>query len=114
MDQIIHPRQHGHPVSMKSGLEDRNNEVVATQTVQDFRFVSMKSGLEDRNNRFHQVGSPGKDRLVSMKSGLEDRNNAGVVAAIVNQRRVSMKSGLEGRNNPTFFTRHTTPMTSSQ
>ena len=36
-------------VSMKSGLEDRNNEYVpAPMTV--LEKVSMKSGLEDRNN----------------------------------------------------------------
>ena len=36
--------------------------------------VSMKSGLEDRNNRGSLSAVP-KDTQVSMKSGLEDRNN---------------------------------------
>ena len=36
--------------------------------------VSMKSGLEDRNNSQSQR-SRAKALLVSMKSGLEDRNN---------------------------------------
>ena len=36
--------------------------------------VSMKSGLEDRNNRGSLSAVP-KDPQVSMKSGLEDRNN---------------------------------------
>ena len=40
-----------------------------------YRFVSMKSGLEDRNNRTLRVGEGHRNRLVSMKSGLEDRNN---------------------------------------
>ena len=37
-------------VSMKSGLEDRNNWVVHEVLVQVYEGVSMKSGLEDRNN----------------------------------------------------------------
>ena len=39
--------------------------------------VSMKSGLEDRNNAEHD-GADGADVLVSMKSGLEDRNNVDI------------------------------------
>ena len=38
-------------VSMKSGLEDRNNEVSVKLLKTTFMNVSMKSGLEDRNNR---------------------------------------------------------------
>ena len=62
--------------------------------------VSMKSGLEGRNNN-HQVGKiSGKDCRVSMKSGLEGRNNAEEAHYPYPQTRgVSMKSGLEGRNN---------------
>ena len=36
--------------------------------------VSMKSGLEDRNNRPNR-GELSEHPTVSMKSGLEDRNN---------------------------------------
>ena len=60
--------------------------------------VSMKSGLEGRNNRKHPVMiyTP---TAVSMKSGLEGRNNNGHHAARAARQLVSMKSGLEGRNN---------------
>ena len=34
---------------MKSGLEDRNNAVIAVMSSESYP-VSMKSGLEDRNN----------------------------------------------------------------
>ena len=36
-------------VSMKSGLEDRNNEAEEAEA-EEAEAVSMKSGLEDRNN----------------------------------------------------------------
>ena len=62
------------------------------------RIVSMKSGLEGRNNP-----SSGRARtlqqLVSMKSGLEGRNNRPRSSTGRHSSRVSMKSGLEGRNN---------------
>ena len=45
------------PVSMKSGLEDRNNKIEDIY-VGLIEAVSMKSGLEDRNN-----GSPRKAAL---------------------------------------------------
>ena len=61
--------------------------------------VSMKSGLEGRNNQLRGGPTPSKDRSVSMKSGLEGRNNAGVFAPAKAAELVSMKSGLEGRNN---------------
>ena len=38
-------------VSMKSGLEDRNNTLNPHPDEQLHVLVSMKSGLEDRNNR---------------------------------------------------------------
>ena len=61
--------------------------------------VSMKSGLEGRNND-RTLGTRRRRYMVSMKSGLEGRNNAvdgvGVSDAVD---AVSMKSGLEGRNN---------------
>ena len=60
-------------VSMKSGLEDRNNHRHEGQQPRG-RTVSMKSGLEDRNN-YRRENSPEPPELVSMKSGLEDRNN---------------------------------------
>ena len=37
-------------VSMKSGLEDRNNRARLRDLCGEFVAVSMKSGLEDRNN----------------------------------------------------------------
>ena len=40
------------------------------------REVSMKSGLEGRNNPHHQAGDGVDGFGVSMKSGLEGRNNA--------------------------------------
>ena len=86
-------------VSMKSGLEDRNNVETSDPNPAFDSVVSMKSGLEDRNNdptggcgcrvcvclnevrpgRPEQCGSwsccPAANKSVSMKSGLEDRNN---------------------------------------
>ena len=40
--------------------------------------VSMKSGLEGRNNMSHRAAARSRV-LVSMKSGLEGRNNKGLV-----------------------------------
>ena len=63
-------------VSMKSGLEGRNNSPPSVQPRGGRQRVSMKSGLEGRNNdTCGPDGSRGK--LVSMKSGLEGRNNLG-------------------------------------
>ena len=67
-------------VSMKSGLEDRNNALRPADALHDL-MVSMKSGLEDRNNDAGSVGAADGSR-VSMKSGLEDRNNQGLVAVL--------------------------------
>ena len=61
------------PVSMKSGLEGRNNAAPAGNTTNP-RQVSMKSGLEGRNNHFYGSFSQFMT-WVSMKSGLEGRNN---------------------------------------
>ena len=60
-------------VSMKSGLEGRNNQKGTNMTTwqQD---VSMKSGLEGRNNDICNVPWDAEYN-VSMKSGLEGRNN---------------------------------------
>ena len=41
-------------VSMKSGLEDRNNLVFVIHTERGY-LVSMKSGLEDRNNLTERI-----------------------------------------------------------
>ena len=38
-------------VSMKSGLEGRNNDAVAETDIPTSELVSMKSGLEGRNNK---------------------------------------------------------------
>ena len=40
-----------------------------------FQLVSMKSGLEDRNNVGAGAECEVAEHVVSMKSGLEDRNN---------------------------------------
>ena len=64
-------------VSMKSGLEGRNNCVWAS-TPKPAYWVSMKSGLEGRNNvenRDHTTVVLTPAYWVSMKSGLEGRNN---------------------------------------
>ena len=60
------------PVSMKSGLEDRNN-VHDLRMGKGYTEVSMKSGLEDRNNNARHINLRWII-FVSMKSGLEDRN----------------------------------------
>ena len=62
------------------------------------RVVSMKSGLEGRNNRARGGEQAGHQR-VSMKSGLEGRNNYPLPRRWALLGKVSMKSGLEGRNN---------------
>ena len=68
-------------VSMKSGLEDRNNPVQLTAETRVAVVVSMKSGLEDRNNH-HCRDVVDRFIHVSMKSGLEDRNNRDKVAKL--------------------------------
>ena len=60
-------------VSMKSGLEGRNNFMARLDYVEEL-LVSMKSGLEGRNNLAWRV-EQNPDHDVSMKSGLEGRNN---------------------------------------
>ena len=62
--------------------------------------VSMKSGLEDRNNSAEPLEEHVDEPFVSMKSGLEDRNNVGCEKTRQKSHSVSMKSGLEDRNNP--------------
>ena len=110
-------------VSMKSGLEGRNNisrernsswprsclnevrprrpEQCCHQRLQHVSAcpVSMKSGLEGRNNRPVRDAHPHGPGEVSMKSGLEGRNNSDEPVYMRPSPAVSMKSGLEGRNN---------------
>ena len=70
---VLVKKQLGITVSMKSGLEDRNN-IMRRAALDSNVYVSMKSGLEDRNNQ--AAARQGlAEALVSMKSGLEDRNN---------------------------------------
>ena len=86
-------------VSMKSGLDGRNNAAVED--------VGAHGGLrlnEVRPRWPEQLA--GADRIcaqearVSMKSGLDGRNNDDCLASIVcSLKCVSMKSGLDGRNN---------------
>ena len=65
--------------------------------------VSIKSGLEGRNNAPSRQNWKISGR-VSMKSGLEGRNNLDESHRVKSCSSVSMKSGLEGRNNGGFFT----------
>ena len=67
------------PVSMKSGLEGRNNGVIRLIEGEEQVKVSMKSGLEGRNNLHPLPDSAATSfRKVSMKSGLEGRNNMNI------------------------------------
>ena len=116
-------RDHCRQVSMKSGLEGRNNEAMGRVCSAGIGEVSMKSGLEGRNNPVLTVVVV-LSVVVSMKSGLEGRNNrismilrplrnhclnevrprrpeqsAGRIDRLNTEYTVSMKSGLEGRNN---------------
>ena len=59
---------------MKSGLGDRNNEMVNIKISIKIG-VSMKSGLGDRNNSAGRMRTQTTVDPVSMKSGLGDRNN---------------------------------------
>ena len=61
-------------VSMKSGRKTGTIRLykLSQRIVSN---VSMKSGLEDRNNDPGTPGRGDRGREVSMKSGLEDRNN---------------------------------------
>ena len=67
---------------MKSGLKDRNNQLVDVAVVQVSQTVSMKSGLKDRNNRGGSRQTKPK-KEVSMKSGLKDRNNGSPRKAVL-------------------------------
>ena len=85
------------PVSMKSGLEGRNNFSTLAQGVAHYRGLN-----EVRPRRPEQCDFPRElyaPRFVSMKSGLEGRNNLRLLHGFYGGEQVSMKSGLEGRNN---------------
>ena len=84
------------PVSMKSGLEGRNNTRLLCGSGSTTK-VSMKSGLEGRN-KTRTMERYEREELVSMKSGLEGRNNSRPTPIGNGRAGVSMKSGLEGRN----------------
>ena len=75
--------------------------------------VSMKSGLEGRNNPFSGRGYVTYSG-VSMKSGLEGRNNCRSRTCRDRAPSVSMKSGLEGRNNVAFRGLGTSSLAGSQ
>ena len=100
-------------VSMKSGLEGRNNNQLHG-TVHRHALVSMKSGLEGRNNRDIGYRCGSSSDKVSMKSGLEGRNNMWDPDKWRDTVNVSMKSGLEGRNNPVLHLNSITATTRSQ
>ena len=92
---------HGTVVSMKSGLEGRNN---ARDMVE---YGDPRASLNEvRPRRPEQyVGSHSAAAVklaVSMKSGLEGRNNTPHRQISEGTREVSMKSGLEGRNNSRY------------
>ena len=58
MRRITPPVPESHPVSMESGLEDRNNVDAFKRRYKELREVSMESGLEDRNNVTHRRSPP--------------------------------------------------------
>ena len=87
-------------VSMKSGLEGRNNAAIPHDLFDVLQHVSMKSGLEGRNNRALVFV------IVFRTSSLNEvRPRRPEQFGMVNEEtwyaNVSMKSGLEGRNNHT-------------
>ena len=85
-------------VSMKSGLEDRNN--TSSTTTSGLCWRSLNEVRPGRPEQYAHSVPDRPQRVVSMKSGLEDRNNpVQVLGAQFNNLAVSMKSGLEDRNN---------------
>ena len=94
------PAADAQEVSMKSGLEDRNNRVHA-ETRNAGRCVSMKSGLEDRNNGTPRMLTPeSRPGLNEVRPGRPEQWQPGRYSHFGSSR-VSMKSGLEDRNNKT-------------
>ena len=87
-------------VSMKSGLEGRNNPIFpqASWRPSPRCLNEVRPRRPEQLGCFHRQQTPAI--LVSMKSGLEGRNNRPVgLAYTATTNNVSMKSGLEGRNN---------------
>ena len=88
-------------VSMKSGLEGRNN--ITWPAIRTSWHSSLNEVRPRRPEQWingdssHEAG-----RVVSMKSGLEGRNNEVANEGASGEVGVSMKSGLEGRNNPYY------------
>ena len=72
-----------HGVSMKSGLEDRNNLAVRTLGCLGLWIVSMKSGLEDRNNpkNPHPDDRP-QPRLNEVRPGRPEQFHSGLVRVV--------------------------------
>ena len=125
MRRIPEATQSNFVVSMKSGLEGRNNyrarrlrrsrtgclNEVRPRRPEQFGIKSMSTSAgynclnEVRPRRPEQSvrhGDPSGAVLaqVSMKSGLEGRNNVAIAVSVMTVSfHVSMKSGLEGRNN---------------
>ena len=94
----------GMNVSMKSGLDGRNNERRVTASWRQ------KQCLNEVRPRWPEQSPTCEilDRLndwVSMKSGLDGRNNLPDLVATVGHDVVSMKSGLDGRNNCAYLAR---------
>ena len=87
-------------VSMKSGLEGRNNLSQLPERPQDpslcLNEVRPRRPEQSSSKRLSSATRLG----VSMKSGLEGRNNLLDSPKDPGIHWVSMKSGLEGRNNP--------------
>ena len=83
-------------VSMKSGLEGRNNVPSATST--NARMGCLNEVRPRRPEQLHQGRQEGRGSLVSMKSGLEGRNKWCSGCRPGRPNVVSMKSDLEGRN----------------
>ena len=85
-------------VSMKSGLEGRNNENPENPEKKE-DYVSMKSGLEGRNNISEKIGYESRPVCLNEVRPRRPEQFAKIENA-TSPNIVSMKSGLEGRNNP--------------
>ena len=96
-------------VSMKSGLEGRNNALVP-QALATALTVSMKSGLEGRNNTVVEIFPSFSVLRLNEVRPRRPEQSLDYVVITIRKFRVSMKSGLEGRNNE--WTAHNTEPTS--
>ena len=88
----------GRIVSMKSGLEGRNNRPRSSTGRHSSR-VSMKSGLEGRNNESRQGHPRPLPPSLNEVRPRRPEQSAGRIDRLNTEYTVSMKSGLEGRNN---------------